>query len=145
MKKRRGHEWNSETEFSHRMEVHYSQNSFRFQEVSLKREIESKVILLFRFGRNNGRLGEKWGAIPVDREQRRGKTCRENSRLSGNIFPLPGTLFFIKKLCCSSLSKRGNLSPSLPRVSPSRSSSPLLSPLSHPYPRLCVYLMEAHS
>lgn len=47
VKKRRGHEWNSETEFSHRMEVHYSQNSFRFQEVSLKREIESKVILLF--------------------------------------------------------------------------------------------------
>lgn len=51
------------------MEVHYSQNSFRFQEVSLKREIESKVILLFR----PGTVNSPWrgGAFLTFREEQR--------------------------------------------------------------------------
>ena len=62
--------------------------------VSLKREIGSKGIVLSssngtvnsqrrgkseveqRFGWNNERLGEKWGAIPVDRKQRREEVTR---------------------------------------------------------------------
>lgn len=51
------------------MKVHYSQNSFRFQEVSLKREIESKVILLFR----PGTVNSPWrgGAFLTFREEQR--------------------------------------------------------------------------
>lgn len=62
----------------------------------------------------------------------------ENPRLSGNIFPSLGTLFFIKKLCCSSLSKRGNLF--LFPLFPSR--DPYSLPL---YPWPCVYLMRTRS
>lgn len=67
------------------VEIHFVLERF------IGREIGSKGIVLFRtalsivsgeqvggerFGWNNGRLGEKWGAIPVDRRQRRGKTTR---------------------------------------------------------------------